>query len=171
MTAGELTWEIAKGLGSVAGFFSTVYILYDRILKHVPTAVLVPRPIVPGSQNIAARLSIKNVAARPILVAWDRAQGSINLAKDDSTRGIISSLFPGESVIAIDAAESRELIVLKPRDYNTLDADAPLTIIIRWKFAQPIFWQPARKLKVWIRKKDFSALINDDLKELDDAKD
>ena len=169
MSGGEVAWEVAKGIGSFAGFFSTAYILYDRIWKHVPTAVLVPRPIMPGSMQITAFLKITNFASRPILVAWENGRhDELGLSRDDSLDGIVSSLFPGETVIAIDSIKTRELTVLKPRNYAELDPDAPLCLSVRWKFAKPILWQPARKLKIWIRKRDFAALVDETWDESDE---
>jgi hypothetical protein len=168
MSAGDVAWEVTKGIGSFAGFFSTIYILYDRIWKHMPTAVLVPRPIMSGSKQITTFLKITNFASRPILVAWENGRrDELGLSRDDSIDGIVSSLFPGETVIAIDATETRELTVLKPSNYRDLEPDAPLVLTMRWKFAQPILWQPSRKLRIWIRKSDFMSLTGAKDEELD----
>lgn len=164
MVGSEVAWEVFKGLGSLAGLGSTSYLLWDRYWKHVPQAVVVPRPLVDGSVNIVARLAITNLAPRPILVGWENAPGEMRVALDDTLRGVIGSQFPKRTTVAIDAGEVREFPLLNPSGYEALSSDAPLSIDLKWKFAQPILWQSERKIRVWLRKQDLQSLIgkNDD---------
>jgi hypothetical protein len=158
--AGEVVWEVVKGVGSFAGFFSTAYILYDRIWKHMPTAVVVARPLMEGSVQITPFLLVTNVATRPILVAWENGdRDSLRIAKSDTASSVVSTLFLGTTTISIDAGSSRQFPLLTPGNYADRPGDMVLSVTLRWKFAQPILWQPERKLKVWMLKSDLDALI------------
>jgi hypothetical protein len=161
MTASELVWEVFKGLGSLAGFWSTGYVLWDRYWKHIPQAIVVARPLMEGSRNLVARLAIKNLAARPILIGWEHSPDRMRVAIDNTADKIIDSVFPGRTTVAIDAGELREFPLLKPSDFGALSTDAPLSIDLKWKFAQPIFWQPERTIRVWMKKKDLQSLISE----------
>jgi hypothetical protein len=63
--------------------------------------------------------------------------------------------------VAIDVGVTREFILLRPQWFNSLLPEAPLALNIKWKFAQPICWQPERAIKVWMMKRDYQILIGE----------
>lgn len=159
MTNAELAWEIFKGVGSMAGLVTGAFIIWDRLWRHVPQAVVVPRRLMEGSVNIVARLAIKNLAMRPILLSWENgASGHLRLAKDDSVGGVVNSLFGGRKTIVIDVGASRELEIMRPYNFDEIAPDDWLHLTLQWKFAQPIWWQPERKIRVALKKGDFALL-------------
>jgi hypothetical protein len=115
-----------------------------------------------GSANIVARLSVQNLSPRPILIGWHNSAETMRVALDDTLRNVLGSQFSSKrTIVALDAGEVREFPLLNPRGYEALPAEAPLSIDIKWKFAQPILWQPERTIRVWIRKQDLQSLIGE----------
>lgn len=159
MTNAELVWEVFKGLGSMAGLATGAFVIWDRFWRHTPQAIVVSRPLMEGSSNIVARLAIKNLASRPIVISWENgAANHLRLAVDDSIHGIVSSLFEGRKVLAINAEETREFVILRPYNFPDINPDDWLYMRLNWKFAQPILWQPMRKIMVALQKHDFELL-------------
>lgn len=159
MAAAEFIWEAIKGLGSVAGLATGAFVIWDRFWRHTPQAIVVSRSLMEGSSNITARLTIKNLASRPIVISWENgAANHLRLAVDDSIHGIVSSLFEGRKVLAIDADQTLEFAILRPYNFPDLDPDDWLYMRLNWKFAQPIVWQPMRKITVALQRHDFELL-------------
>jgi hypothetical protein len=132
--------ELLKVIGSASGLFATGFLLWDRYYKHFPIAIIVARPVMPGSVNVNHRLLLKNVSDRPILITWehgDRTQ--LRVAKDDSIHGVVRSQLRGETVVALDAGDE---------------------VFLRWRFAQPRVWKPDRTIPISIRKRDFDAMVD-----------
>jgi hypothetical protein len=73
-------WEIIKGLGAIAGLLTGAFVIWDRYWRHLPQAVIVPRPLMEGSANIVARLAVKNFAPRPILLGWENGASAISVS-------------------------------------------------------------------------------------------
>jgi len=67
--------ELLKVIGSASGLFATSFLLWDRYYKHFPIAIIVARPVMPGSVNVNHRLLLKNVSDRPILITRSMATG------------------------------------------------------------------------------------------------
>jgi hypothetical protein len=159
VTSGELAWEVFKGLGSMAGLATGAFVIWDRFWRHFPIAVIVPRPLMHGSNNTVARLAVKNLASRPILITWENGTAShFRIAKDDTIHSVVSSLFPGRRTVALDVNEIRELELLRPANYEEIEHDDWLHLTLLWKFAQPIVWQPERNIRVAIKKSDYLLL-------------
>jgi hypothetical protein len=164
-------WEIVKGFGSIAGLVTGAFVVWDRFWRHTPQAIIVPRPLMEGSVNIVARLAVKNLAPRPILLAWDNdgRPAHLRIAKDDSIHGVVSSQFPGRRTIVLDVGEVREFDLLRPANYFDLASEDWLHVEVSWKFPQPILWQPEHKLRIGIKKQDFRILTGDDSENDEDV--
>jgi hypothetical protein len=115
MNTSEFAWEAFKGLGSLAGFWSTGYVLWDRFVRHVPQAFLVPRPLTEGSVNIVVRLFVKNVAPRPILIGWENPENHLRIALDDCGASSIHS-FLSEPPSSLTPARRANFRCSSPRD-------------------------------------------------------
>jgi len=84
----------------------------------------------------------------------------LRVAKDDSIHGVVRSQVRGETVVALDAGDEVFLPILKPSNYDEIDADNVLQIALRWRFAQPRVWKPDRTIPISIRKRDFDAMVD-----------
>jgi hypothetical protein len=119
-----------------------------------------------GSANIVARLAVKNFAPRPILLGWENGASSrLRLAKDNSIRSVVSSQLSGRRTIVLDVGEEREFDIYRPRNFDELATDDWLHLELSWKFPQPILWQPERKIRVAIKKKDFALLTGEAMED------
>lgn len=58
----------------------------------------------------------------------------------------------------MDAGETREFTMLHPYNFKELEADDWVYMHLQWKFAQPLIWQPERKMRVALQKRDFELL-------------
>jgi hypothetical protein len=153
--------EILKTVGSLSGISAAAFLVWDRYTKHFPVAIIVPRPLIPGSQQIVHRLYIKNVSDRPILVNWEHGDANqLRIAKDESLDGIFNSQLRGQTVISLDAGAEALLPILKPGNYDQIDPDNSLQVDLRWRFAQPLIWKPDRRASVWIKKRDFDSMVD-----------
>jgi hypothetical protein len=63
----------------------------------------------------------------------------------------------------VDVEEVRELPLLMPNKFSEMESEATVQMTLRWEFAQPYLWQPVRKIRVWIRKRDLDALVENGL--------
>jgi hypothetical protein len=152
--------DIGKTLGSIAGFCSAIFLLWDRFTKHYPVALIVARPLVDGSRNIVLFLAVKNVSDRPILFSWNAGDSTkLRLAKDQSIEGIVRSLVYDQTTISIGPQGDVSLPVLKPGNYDDIDLENYMEIELSWKFTQPLVWTRERPLRVSIRKRDLENLI------------
>lgn len=55
----------------MVGLATGAFVIWDRFWRHTPQAIVVPRPLMEGSANIVARLAVKNLAPRPILLSCE----------------------------------------------------------------------------------------------------
>ena len=163
MTAGELAWEAIKAVGGFAGFASTAYVLWDRFWQRTPSAIVLAQPVMAGSKNLTPILAIRNVADRPIIVSWRHGPDTgFRLAKDDSVKGIVQTMFPGEATAIVEPDSTRHFHLLKPGNYDEISQENVIDLQMCWKFAQPIVWQARRKIRLSIRKADLEAMLNED---------
>lgn len=152
--------DLAKTVGSVSGIFAAVFLVWDRYIKHVPIAIIVARPLIVGSQQVAPFLLIKNASDRPVLFYWDNGDRTkLRVAKDQTVRGIVESLVDGQSVVSRGPSAEAYLPVLKPSTYDDIDPDNVMELQLRWRFAQPRIWVADRKLIISVRKRDFEEMI------------
>jgi len=162
MTAGELVWESFKSVGGFAGFASTAYVLWDRFWHDTPSAVVLARPIMEGSKTLVPVLAVRNISNRPIIMRWRHGPGpGFRLAKNDTSRGVIETLFAGDATATIDPEATRIFHLLKPNDYDEIDPDNVIELEITWKFAQPIILQTERRIRIAIRKSNLEALVEE----------
>jgi hypothetical protein len=99
----DLVIDLAKTIGSVSGIFAAAFLIWDRYVKHVPVAIIVARPLVEGSQQIAPFLLIKNASDRPVLLYWDNGDRTkLRVARDQTVRGTVESLVDGQSITRTD---------------------------------------------------------------------
>jgi hypothetical protein len=154
-------FDLAKTIGSASGILAAAFLLWDRYVKHFPVAIIVPQPLVPYSQQITHFLFIKNVSDRPILVAWEHGDSTqLRVAKDHSTHAIVRSVLRGETIISLGPETDVFLPIIKPSNYDEIDPDNSLEIHLRWWFAQPRTWAAARKIRVWVRKRDLDHMVD-----------
>jgi hypothetical protein len=157
----ESFFEIARTIGSFSGFFAAIVLIWDRYVKHFPTAILVAQPLVDGSSHITLFLLVKNVSDRPILVSWDAGDTSkFRIAKDQTRHGIFQTLIEGQTVICLGPEGDACLPVMKPRNYDEIDLENYVEIDLLWKFAQPRIWTIDRRLRVSLRKRDLDNMID-----------
>ena len=154
--------EVFRTIGALSGICAAGFLVWDRYVKHVPLAIIVPRPIIPDSPNIVHRLLVKNVSDRPILVMWEHGSpNQFRIAKDNSIHGIVKSQISGENAISLDAGAEILLPLFKPPYYDAIAPENGIEVYLRWRFAQPRIWKVDRKLHVWITKRDFDSMIDD----------
>jgi hypothetical protein len=153
-------FEAIKTVGGLSGIFTAIFLVYDRFTKHYPLAFIEARPLVEGGRNIGPFLFLKNVGDRPILLSWTDGQADrLKIARDDSAKNIMRSLFEGEATIALSPQAETVLPLLKPQRYADIDPENMMELEIRWQFAQHMLWRNPRTLWVKIKKRDFEALI------------
>ena len=129
-------------------------------LLHVPKAIVVARSRSEHSTDLAARLAVTNLAPRPILIGWTNGEPNhLLIALNTKLDSILDATLGKSAVVAVDVGETREFHLLKPTEFSSLASDAPLLIILKWKFAQPIIWQPSRKLVAFLYKQDLENLL------------
>jgi hypothetical protein len=157
---GDALFEAIKTIGGISGICTAIFLVYDRFTKHYPVAFIEGRPLMEGSKNIVPFLFLKNVSERPILLSWtDGNACQIRIARNQSSREIMRTLFDGETTIALSPQAEATLPLFKPQPYDDIDSENMLELAISWQFAQPIWWRSPRTLWVRIRKRDFDALI------------
>jgi hypothetical protein len=162
--------EVFKTIGALSGICAAGFLVWDRYTKHFPVAIIVPRPLSAGSRNIAHWLYVKNASDRPILIAWEYGNSNeLRIAKSNSVHGVVQSMRYGETRISVDAAADVLLPVFKPGSYDDIDPDNGLELHLRWRFAQPRVWKIDRKIRVWIRKRDFDSMVDDYLPPSDQS--
>ena len=154
--------EALKIGGSISGLLAGGFLVWDRYIKHFPVAIIVPRPVMPGSRNIVHCLRVRNFSDRPILVLWENISDTtrLRIGRDQSVRGILESMFERETVIAIGPEAEIFLPLFRPSNYDEIDPDNVLQIDLRWRFAQPRIWKADRKISVWIRKRDLDYMVD-----------
>jgi len=156
----EFLFEAAKTIGSLSGIFASAFLLWDRYIKHFPVAVIVATPFMEGSKNIVPILLIRNVSDRPILLSWkDGKLDQLRVGKEQSLEGVVRSVLNGETPVSLGPHAEARFPLFHPRNYDAIDADNVLEMIIKWRFAQPRIWKVDRTLNVWIRKRDLEALL------------
>ena len=152
--------EVAKTIGSVSGFFSGIFLVYDRLTKHYPVAFIEARPLMEGSKRIEPFLYLKNVSERPILVSWPEGRSDrFIVARDQTEEGIFRHLHEDETTISLSPRGEAVLPLLRPSTYAQIDPENMMEIEMRWQFAQPTLWRKPRRIPISIRKSDFEALI------------
>ncbi|MGN6284767.1 MAG: hypothetical protein ACTHM2_06435 [Afipia sp.] len=170
MTGGEFAWETTKAIGGFAGFASTAYVLWDRFWQRTPSAIVLAQPVMAGSKTLRPVLAIRNVADRPIIVSWRNGPDTgFRLAKDDSVRGIVQTMFPGAATAVVEPESTRRFHLLKPGNYDEINQENVIELQMSWKFAQPIIWQAPRKFRLSIRKADFEAILDEDRADTADS--
>jgi hypothetical protein len=153
--------DLAKTIGSISGIFVAAFLIWDRYVKHVPVAIVVARPLIVGSQQIAPFLLIRNASDRPVLIYWDNGDWTkLRVAKDQTIRGIVESLVDGQSVVSLGPEGEAYLPVLKPSAYDDIHPDNAMALQLRWRFAQPRIWVADRRLCISVRKRDFEEMID-----------
>jgi len=156
----DMLFEFAKTVGAASGIFAAAFLLWDRYIKHFPSAIIVARPLMEGSAQIVPFLLIKNISDRPILVSWDDGDTTrLRIARDQSAQGMVHTLFCGQTVISLGPMREASLPVLRPGTYEQIDPENFLEIDLRWRFAQPRLWKVDRHLRVALRKLDLDAMI------------
>jgi hypothetical protein len=53
-----------KIIGPISGLLTGAFLILDRYIKHFPFAVIVARPLMPGSRNVEI-LSLREESQRP----------------------------------------------------------------------------------------------------------
>ncbi|OPY95757.1 hypothetical protein A5906_07250 [Bradyrhizobium sacchari] len=157
----DTLYEIAKAVGAASGLLAISLLLWDRYVKHVPVAVVVARPLMAGSRQIAPFLHLKNPSDRPILVSWNNGDyRKMRVAKGQSLEGVLQTMFDGETTISLDGGAEAVLPIFKPRDYDDISSESQIELCLRWKFAQPRIWKVDRSIVASIRKIDLDQLID-----------
>ncbi|UQD69335.1 hypothetical protein JEY40_25320 [Bradyrhizobium japonicum] len=157
----DTLYEIAKAIGSVSGLVAIGVLLWDRYVKHFPVAVIVARPLMPGSRQIVPFLHVKNSSDRPILVSWkDGDRSKMRVARGQSIDGVLQTMFDGATTISLGASGEAVLPVFRPGDYDRIDPENQIELCLHWKFAQPRIWKADRSIVVSIRKIDLDRLID-----------
>jgi hypothetical protein len=165
----ETLFDILKTAGSFLGIFASAFLIWDRYFKDFPVAIIVARPLMPGSAQIVPSLLLKNVSDRPVLVSWNRGDPTqLRIAKADSGHEVALSTFKGETMVSLGPASEAYFAVLRPRGYDEINPENPLEIELRWKFAQPRIWKVERRVLVWIRKRDFDSMLDGHIEPSDD---
>jgi hypothetical protein len=156
----DSVFEAIKTIGGISGICTAIFLVADRFTKHYPVAIIVARPLTEGSATIVPSLLLKNLSERPILLSWaDGNYTQLRIAKGQSVRAIMMSLFDGQTTIALSPKAEATLPLFKPSNYDDIDPENMLNLAIRWQFAQPIIWREPRTLWVRIRKRDLDALV------------
>jgi hypothetical protein len=161
MTMFDAIIEAIKIVGSISGLLTGAFLVRDRYIKHFPLAIIVGRPLMPGSRNIEPYLYVKNVSDRPILVLWENNDPTqLRIGKDQSFDGLVEAMSEDETVIALGPATEAFLPVIRPSNYDDVDPNNVLEIHPRWRFAQPRVWKADRKIPVWVLKRNLDYMVN-----------
>jgi hypothetical protein len=162
----DTLFEILKTLGALAGLASGAFLVWDRFTKHYPQAIIVARPLSEGSAQIVSFLMLKNLSDRPILVRCnpDDHRPGLRIMKGQSVRDAVFSSFGHELRISLGPQSVVYLPVVRSGRYQDIDFENCLVMELHWKFAQPILWNAERRVKIWIRKRDFESLFDDHVK-------
>jgi hypothetical protein len=160
ITLGDI-FEAVKDIGSVVALVTACFLVRDRYVKHFPLAIIVARPVMPGSRNIVPSLYVKNVSDRPILILWSNEDATqLRIGRDQSEHGLISAMLEDETIVALGPASETYLPLIRPGNYDEIDADNVLQIGLRWRFAQPRIWKADRKIRVWVLKRNLDFMVN-----------
>ncbi|KYH01705.1 hypothetical protein [Bradyrhizobium sp. DOA1] len=165
----DTLYEIAKAIGAISGLLAITILLWDRYVKHFPVAVIVARPLMPGSRQIVPFLLVKNSSDRPILVSWkDGDRSKMRVAKGQSVEGVLQTMFDGETTISLGASGEAVLPVFRPGNYDCIDPENQMELRLHWKFAQPRIWKTDRSIVVSIKKRDLDRLLGGYLEQGDE---
>jgi len=159
-------WQFIQGLGALVGLLTGLFILYERLFREAPLAVIIPKSLTPGSVTKVCRLRIINRSPRPILISWTAGDYACNFAisKDDSLREVISAVVPGEVVHVVNGQTTTDLTLFPPSRLNEIDLDNVIEADVRWIFAQPLVWKLPRKLPIKITKRAYLALVGNEVR-------
>jgi hypothetical protein len=161
-----LVWEAITGLGSVVGLLTGLFILIDRFNK-VPTAIVLARPLSPGGVSKALYLRVKNNSDRPIFVSWKSGQypGRLGISQGHSTKEIIASIIEGQRTTVVEPAEFHDFVLHLPPDASATDPENRVELKLRWRYAQPVWWQLDRPLNVSIPMRSLMLLRGEALED------
>ncbi|TYR32090.1 hypothetical protein FY036_13480 [Mesorhizobium microcysteis] len=165
----ETLWDTIQGVGAIVGLATGLFVLWDRVFRFSPTAIVVVRPLLPGGMPKGTYLQISNPSDRPIIVSWRAGMrpNEFSIAEDHQTRSIVAALLEGGRSTVIDPASHRELLLLKPSNVDVIDPDNTIECEIYWRYAQPKIWKRDRRLSVAISKRSMMILDPDDYGALD----
>ena len=165
-------WEIVERIGALMGMASVGFILWDRFWRMTPTAVVVMRPFSKGGMQ-HLHLSIRNPADRPIIVRWKNGdrRGTFGIVEDTSSKSVVRSVVMPEGAVVVDAGETRDLPLHKPRDISEIDPDNYIGAVLWWRFAQPKLYKRDRRIPVHVTKRSMTYLDPEDYDILEDAAD
>lgn len=147
-------------VGAALAIVTSVLFFGDRLTKGNPVAIIEADRDQPyGAARSTVRIA--NRSDRPIIVelpGGKTREGHFQVARDDSTHGLVTAATVGETV-AVDANGAVRFPLLKPLDYDGIDDTSYLRVVIRWRFAQPIAWHGNRTMTASIRKADYKTLV------------
>ncbi len=159
----DLIWDTLTGVGAVIGILTGAFVLWDRMFRFSPTAVVVTKPLIEGGMNMGIYLRLKNPSERPVLITWENGEpGCFRIADDHSTKEIVHAAIGGRRTIAVDPGTERNLGLLQPGDYSEINLDNRIEARIWWRFAQPQVWQRDRRIPVSIPKRSLAIMSSED---------
>lgn len=98
-----------------------------------------------------------------MLLAWPRGSQPdvMRLTLNHSTFEIVRSLLDGELAVAIDGKSENLFPIMTPPNWGDLDLDQTIEIVVKWRFAQPVFWKGERSFTVRISKRSSLVLLDE----------
>jgi len=151
-------WEIAQGVGAMAGLLAFVLLVWDRVSAENPSAYIISVSNQPGWTRFQY-LRVRNNSDRTLLVTAvnDGLPGHFNFAVDHDLGSIVGGTMRGRTVVAIDGKGEHDFVLLKPFDYKDLDPRSFVAAQLKWRFAHGLYKQD-RRMSVSIVKQDFEAI-------------
>ncbi|WP_157767331.1 hypothetical protein [Paracoccus yeei] len=149
-------WSIIKWVGSLGGWVSAVFLVWDRTTQTRPYARFLrdDEHRIPEQNRVFLR--VYNPSNRVMLakvVDSERPQ-DLYLTPDDET--FERSDVTGTMLIKPDGF--LDMHVMRPDSWKNLPRDKSVQAIFKWKYAQPVVIRQWRTTRTAITKQDFDSI-------------
>lgn len=151
-------WDVVTKVGSLVALLTAAFIVYDRLIQQRPLIYFAPSPL-GGIGRRTVYLRIRNIGEQPIIVHLPAAvPGGFGIAADHSADAIVSSMVRDEVGVSVEGNETKNLVIIRPENFDTLDKEHRITMRLAWQSARYRWWGIRWPLWVSITKANWTTL-------------
>jgi hypothetical protein len=132
----EYTWTVIKGLGSVVGLITGIFVVIDRMSRGEPTAIM---RVSTSATSRYAELFVTNPDDSILLfrLSEHHAENAFSLTPNDDTLSVVRLVCSGELVVPIGPGQSISLYLDPPDRFGGKSPAESGRVCYEWKWAQP----------------------------------
>jgi hypothetical protein len=136
MSVASLTWNVITDVGSLLGFASTGFLIYDRLLRHRPiVSVTAVRGLDGVSQHADPMLRVRNVAPFDLLIErFEVKPPYCGIASGSKLRDVLKTSSGLDIPILLAPLEERVLLlVITVGDRTKVNEHETINITMHWR--------------------------------------